>query len=319
MAALANTQNTFQTIGNREDLENRIYKIAADKTPFSSNIGATKATAVRHEWQTSTLTAPNASNAQVEGDEYTNEAPVLTIRPGNYTQIMRKTGSVDGSQEAVVTAGLASMKAWQVLQKGEEILRDQEARWLGNFGSVVGNSTTARQAAGAQAWFTSNVSRGAGGASGGFNAGTGIVSAATAGTARAFTEAMVKDVMAQCFSNGAKPTAMYVSAKHKQEFSTFAGIALNRREVRGQEQAVIIGGADVYVSDFGDLTVIPTQYGLAGAALLIDHEHWATATLRPMVKQDLAKTGDAERFALIQEKTLVCRNERSSGVIADLS
>lgn len=317
MAALANTQNTYQTIGNREDLENRVYKIAADKTPFTSNIGNDKATATYHEWQTSSLPAPNAANAQVQGDEYVNGASIITARPGNRTQIMRQVGSVSGTQESVIHAGISSEKAFQILYKGEALATDWEARCLGNFASAAGNATTAATSAGAQAWFTSNVSRGAGGASGGFSG--GVVAAATAGTARAFTETLLKDVVAQCFSNGAKPTQLYVSAKHKQVFSTFAGIALNRREVRGKEQAVVIGGADVYVSDFGDLTVIPVQYGLADAALLIDPEHWATATLRPMQKQDLAKTGDAERFAIVMEKTLVARNEKSSGVIADLS
>lgn len=317
MAALANTQNVFQTIGNREDLENKIYKIAADKTPFTSNIGTDKATATYHEWQTSTLSAPNAANAGVQGDEFVNQAPVLTVRPGNRTQIMTKTGSVSNTQEAVVHAGISSEKAFQILYKGEELATDWEARILGNFASLAGNATTAAQSAGAQAWFTSNVSRGAGGASGGFSA--GVVAAATDGTQRAFTEQLVKDVQASAFSNGARPSQMYLSAKHKQQFSAFAGIADIRANVTGFEQATIYGGADIYVGDFGKLVIIPVQYGLTRAALLIDPEHWATATLRPMRKEDLAKTGDAERFAMVMEKTLVARNEKSSAIIADLT
>lgn len=317
MTALAQTQNAFQTIGNREDLENKIYKIAADKTPFTSNIGTDKATATYHEWQTSTLPTPDGTNAAVQGDEFANQAPILTIRPGNRTQIMTKTGSVSNTQEAVIHAGISSEKAFQIMYKGEALATDWEARILGNYASVVGNASTAAQSAGAQAWFTSNTSRGAGGANGGFSG--GAVAAATAGTARAFTEQLVKDVQASSFTNGARPSQMYVSAKHKQQFSAFTGIAANRANVTGFEQATIYGGADIYVGDFGKLVIIPVQYGLSNAALLIDPEHWAVATLRPMRKEDLAKTGDAERFAMTMEKTLVARNEKSSAIIADLS
>lgn len=317
MAAQPQTQNTFQTIGNREDLENKIYKIAADKTPFTSNIGSDKATATYHEWQTSTLPTPDGTNAQVQGDEFANQAPVLTVRPGNRTQIMSKVGSVSNTQEAVIRAGVSSEKAFQILYKGEALATDWEARCLGNYASLAGSATVPAQSAGAQAWFTSNVSRGVGGASGGFAG--GVVSAALPGTARPFTEDLLKSVQASAFSNGARPTQLYVSAKHKQVFSTFAGIADIRANVTGFEQATIYGGADIYVGDFGKLVIIPVQYGLPNAALLIDPEHWAVGTLRPMKKEDLAKTGDAERFAIVQEKTLIARNEKSSAVIADLS
>jgi hypothetical protein len=33
----------------------------------------------------------------------------------------------------------------------------------------------------------------------------------------------------------------------------------------------------------------------------------------------LAKTGDSERFEMVTEVTLVCKNERGSAIIADLS
>lgn len=316
MAAPANTQNTFQTVGNREDLENKIYKIAANRTPFTSNIGTVKVEATYHEWQTSALRTPDPQNKRVEGDVTTSTAPILTIRPGNRTQIFSEAGSVSGTQEAVISAGRTSEKAWQVLQKGEIVATDIEARFLGNFASVTGNATTPRESAGAQAWMTSNVSRGVGGASGGFSG--GIVAAATNGTQRAFTEQLLKDVQASAFNNGAKPTQVYVGAKHKQQFSGFTGIADIRANVTSFEQATIYGGADVYVGDFGKLVIIPVQYGLDRAALLIDPEYWKAGTLRPINTKDLAVTGDSMPFQILGEKTLVADNEKSSAIIADL-
>jgi hypothetical protein len=48
MAAPTNTTTTLVSIGNREDLENVIYRVVAEETPFVSNIGKDKATATYH-------------------------------------------------------------------------------------------------------------------------------------------------------------------------------------------------------------------------------------------------------------------------------
>lgn len=317
MAAPSNTTTTLVSVGNREDLENVIYRVVAEETPFTSNIGKDKATATYHEWQTETLAAADPTNAALEGDDVgTLDAPNLTTRIGDRTQIFRKTGGVSMTQEEVNKAGRDSELARQKLLKGKEVARDVEARMIGNFASNVEAGATPRRSAGALAWLTSNVSRGAGGSSGGFSGGN--VAAATNGTQRTFTEALVKGVLATAFGNGGKPSQAYMGATHKQQFSAFTGIADIRATVSGKSQATIYGAADVYVNDFGDLTLIPHPYGLTRDFLAIDPEYWAIGTLRPMKTVPLAKTGDNERFLMTAEKTLISRNERSSAVVADL-
>jgi hypothetical protein len=316
MTVPSNTQQTYATVGNREDLENKIYKIAANKTPFTSNIGKEKASSTYHEWQTFSLRSPSGDNKQVQGDTTAATAVKTTTRVGNRSQIFKEMGSVSGTQEAMDHAGVASELAWQKVQKGEELATDIEARMLGNYASVVGDASTAAESAGALAWLSSNVSRGAGGSSGGFSA--GIVAAATNGTQRAFTEALLKTVLASAFNNGARPSQAYMSATQKQQFSAFTGIADIRKDA-GNGQATIVGAADVYVSDFGSISTVPVQYGLTRDVLLIDPEYWAVGTLRPMKDEMLAKVGDAMPFQIIAEKTLVCRNEKASAVIADLT
>lgn len=317
MAAPSNTTTTLVSVGNREDLENVIYRVVAEETPFTSNIGKDKATATLHDWQTETLATPDPTNAHVEGDDVgTLDAPNLTTRVGNRTQILWKTGGVSETQEEVNKAGRDSEMARQKLLKGKELARDMEARAIGNYASNVESGSTPRRFAGALAWMTSNVSRGSGGSNGGYSGGN--VAAATNGTQRTFTEALVKGVLATAFGNGGKPSQAYMSGTHKQQFSSFTGIADIRANVSGKSQATIYGAADVYVNDFGDLTLIPHAYGLTRDVALIDPEYWAVATLRPMKTKPLAKTGDNEKFLLVGEKTLVARNEKSSGVIADL-
>jgi len=317
MAAPSNTTTTLVSIGNREDLENVIYRVVAEETPFVSNIGKDKATATYHEWQTETLRAP-AANAALEGDDVsTLNAPNLTTRVGNRCQIFTESGGVSMTQEEVNKAGRDSELARQKLLKGKEVARDIELRFIGNNASNVESGSTPRRSAGALAWLTSNVSRGAGGSSGGFAGGT--VSAATNGTQRSFTEALVKSVLATAFSNGARLSQAYMGPTHKQQFSAFTGIADIRADVSGKRQATIYGAADVYVSDFGDLTLIPHPYGLTRDCLIIDPDMFAVGTLRPMKTTPLAKSGDNERFLMTAEKTLICRNERGAAVVADLT
>jgi len=321
MAAPTNTV-TAETpnVGAREDLEDVIYRVAPEETLFTSNIGKSKASAIVHEWQTESLATPDATNAALEGDDVgTLDAPNLTSRLKNICQIFRKSGGVSNTQEAVNLAGRASEMDRQKVLKGIELRRDMEARFIGNFASVEEAGATTRKSAGALAWITSNDSRGVGGADGGFNSGTGLVAAATNGTQRTFTEALVKDVLATAFGNGGKPTQAYMGATHKQQFSAFTGIADIRADVSGKSQATIYGAADVYVSDFGPITLIPVPYGLTRDCLFIDPKMWAVATLRPVQSKALATTGDNEKFLLTAEKTLVCKNEKASAVVADLT
>jgi len=318
MGAPTNTVTTVTNIGIREDLENDIYRVAPEKTPFTSNIGKTKATSTFHEWQTEDLAAVDASNFQLEGDDVgTLDAPNLTTRVGNYTQIFRKSGGVAGTQEAVTLAGRADEMDRQKMLKGMELKRDIEARLIGNFASNAQSGGTPRKAAGALAWVTSNDSRGAGGSDGGYSGGT--VSAATNGTQRTFTEALVKAMLATAFGNGAMFSQCYVGGTHKQQFSAFTGIADIRADVSGKGQAVIYGSADFYVSDFGGMSIIPHPYGLTRDALFIDPAMVAVGTLRPVASKVLASAGDNEKFLLVTEKTLVVRNQKGMGVVADLT
>lgn len=318
MSAPTNTVTTLISIGNREDLEDVIYRVAPESTPFCSNIGTAKATATYHEWQTETLATPVATNAQLEGDDIgTPSAGNLTTRVGNYMQILRKDGLVSRTEEVVNKAGRDSEMDRQKVLKGIELKRDQEMRFIGNYASVAESGATTRKSAGALAWLTSNDSRGASGSDGGFSA--GIVAAATNGTQRTFTEALVKAALATTFNNGGSPTQAYMGATHKQQFSTFTGIADIRSDAPGKKMATIVGAADVYVSDFGNITLIPHPYGLTRDCLIIDPSMWAVAVLDGTKSTPLAKTGDADKFMMTRECGLVCRNEKANTVVADLT
>ena len=81
-----------------------IYDISPIQTPFLSMAPRGKASARYTEWQVDSLAAA-AANAHIEGDDSAADAAVATTRPGNRTQILKKTASVSGTTEAVNKAG----------------------------------------------------------------------------------------------------------------------------------------------------------------------------------------------------------------------
>lgn len=314
------TFQTYQSIGNREDLTDVIYNISPTDTPFMSSVGKTKATAVYHEWQTDALAAAVDNNAAVEGADATSLTVTPTVRVGNRTQISTKTVQIAGTQDSVDKAGRKSEKAYQLAKASSELKRDMEKTLLSNNVAAAGNSNTARTLGGLQAWLSTNAVLGATG-----TAGSGGVTARVSGTDAAFTETMLKSAVKQAFEQGGNPSVLMVTPTQKQVVSGFAGIAAQRYEAPSNKPTTIVGAADVYLSDFGTLSVVPNRFMTADSgdggevAFVLDPEYAAVAYLRPFQTNELAKTGDSEKTQLLVEYTLEVKNEKAHAIIADLA
>jgi len=309
------TYQTYTAIGQREDLSDVIYNISPTDTPIMSSVGKSKATAVYHEWQTGSLAAATTNNAAVEGDDATDATMSPTTRLGNYTQIVQKTVKISGTLDAVDKAGRKSEKAYQLAKASAEIKRDIETIISANQGRSAGNSSTARKLGSLLSWITTNSSVGTSGA----DPTTIGVSTRTDGTARSFTETILKDVIQQVYSSGGNPKILMVGAYQKQAVSAFAGIAAQRYMAPSNEPTTIIGAADVYMSDFGTVSVVPNRFMRTRDALVLDPEYAALAYLRPFATNELAKTGDSEKTQILAELTLEVRNEAAHGIAADLA
>jgi hypothetical protein len=81
----------------------------------------------------------------------------------------------------------------------------------------------------------------------------------------------------------------------------------------------IVGAADVYMSDFGTLTVVPNRFQRARDAWILDPEYASVCYLRPIQQVELAKTGDAEKGMMLAEFGLKVDNEAAHGIVADLT
>lgn len=301
--------------GLREDLTDMIYNISPTDTPLMSTLAKSKATAVYHEWQTDSLAAATSGNALVEGDEASITTSAPTYRIGNYTQIVGKTIGVSGTLEAVDKAGRKSEKAYQLAKASAEIKRDIETILFANQGKAAGSSSTARKMGSMLSWIKTNTSK----ASDGSDPATAGTSTRTDGTARTFTEDMLKEVVREAYTSGGNPKVVYVSPIGKQKFSTLSGIAAQRFMAPGDAPTTIIGAADVYMSDFGSLSIVPNRFMRTSEALVVDPEYAALAYLRPFQTNELARTGDSEKTQILAELTLEMRNEAAHGIIADLN
>src|SRR5574341_558264 len=279
MAAITNTYQTYQAKGIRESLSNVIYNISPEDTPFMSNGGRENVENTFFEWQLDSLAATDTANKHIEGDDVTSFAAVVpTSRVGNRTQISRKTLIIAGTTEAVKRAGRGSEREYQLAKLSAELKRDMEAIVLSNQASAAGNATTARATGSLLAFLFTNTSFGAAGADPVYT--TEPNATRTDGTQRAFTEALLKTVLNDVWTSGGKPRFIMRGGLQKQVFSGFAGIAEVRKEIQGNRMATIVGAADVYVSDFGNLTAVPNRFQRNRDAFLLDPDMYSFAYLR---------------------------------------
>jgi len=310
MAVPADTQLTYASVGNREDLIDMIYNVAPTDTPFLSGLKRTKASAIKHEWQTDTL-ATAANNKQLEGDDTAAEAVTATARLDNYCQISKKVFQISGTQEEVSKAGRKSEIAYQKAKKSQEIKRDMEYALTQNTTYAAGAAGTARQVRGLEGWIFTNDSLGATGVSPVPSSNT----APTDGTQRALTESLLKNVLQLVYTEGGNPGMIMVGPFNKQAVSAFSGGSTVFNEA-GKER---VAAFDVYRSDFGTLKVVPNRFQRERTAFVLDMQYWKLATLRDFKTEELAKTGDSEKWHIINEYTLESCNEKSSGAVRDIT
>ena len=314
MAIITNTFTTYDAEGIREDLADVIYNISPEETPYLTMAKKFTAKQTFHEWQVDSLAAPDTGNAHVEGDEAAFNAVTPTTRIGNYAQISRKTVIISGSLEATDKAGRKSEMAYQMAKKSAELKRDMEAIIFSNQGADPGGSTP-RKTGSLLAFLKSNTSVGAGGA----NPSLIPYNTRTDGTQRPFTEALLKDVILSVYNAGGNPKVLMVPPAQKQVASGFTGIAQTRFNVQGDKPAAIIGAADIYVSDFGNVEIVPNRFMRARDAVVLDPKYCGVFYFRPFKQEPLAKTGDAEKRMLLVEWGVRIGNEAAHGIIADLS
>ena len=321
MAVIDKTRETYPALGPgradppggiREDLSDIIYNIAPEETPFMSAIGKDSCDNTYFEWQIDTLAEPVDNRQEEASDPQELNDHAEPIRIGNYTQISSKAIRSSGTAEAVDFAGRKSTQAYQMAKKAKELKLDMESMLLSLDVMAAGSSGVPRATAGVGAWIQSNL----------VNAtATADVRdygkiAPTAGADKAVEEDDIRDAMKQCWDAGAKPTVIMVDGALKQAISALSqSVSELRTAANNQSPAFVVAAVDIYVSDFGNLKIVPNRLMPEKTAYLLDYEFWSTTYLRPFQSFDLAKTGDSLAQMLIVEYGLRSKNEEANAAI----
>jgi hypothetical protein len=298
MTNVTGTYKTYDQVGKREDVEDIIYDISPTLTPFTSSIGASTASATLHQWQEDELAAVG-TNAAVEGADAGSSSVDTTTIKTNHTQIFSKVVQTSGTAEAVGKYGRSSELAYQIAKKGKEIKRDIEHAFVGGLqAGTAGTGSTARQLTSAQNQIDSSTT-------------------STAGSNRAFTETLLLGVLQDVYEAGGDPNQIQVTPSHSVTVANFAAASGRQRDF--STGSTLVNVVDVYVSPFGECSVVPNRFLQANTCLVLDTEYWSRAVLRPMQTINLARTGDSEKRQMLSELTLVCENSKASGLIEALT
>ena len=313
MAQPTNTFDTYDSNSIKEDISTVIYNVDPSEVPLLSSIAKTSATNTLHQWQTDTLRSAVSTNKNIEGDATTAEARSAVAKLHNFTQIFKNAVTVSGTDQSVTNIGYGKQMTHEIVKVAKEQKTDIEASIFANLPSVAGNSTTARQLGGLTSYITSNVTNiGSGGANP-----SGSVPGATArtnGTQTVFNQTKFDACMQSIWEKGGNPDTVYLSAAQMSRALGFVGNNNERATAQNGKVAQLLS---IYMTPWGSVTFTPSRHQAARDVFILQTNMLALASLRPMKNEPLAKNGDNVTRQVLTEATLVVRNEKSLGLIAD--
>jgi len=321
-----------------EDVMQKIWDISRIPLVFSDFVGTDTADNSYTEWVQDSLAAPNTGNAVVSGADVSapyDSATSLGKRVGNYCQNSIKTIAVTERAQNVSVVGGADEFARQLMMRQMELKRDLEAIALFPQASVAdNNNATAGKVGTFPSWLVTNALFGATGANGGFNTGTKLVVAPTAGTKRALSfDGHLRTIIETTYVANGEPTILMSVAGVIKRLNTFllstAGLQYTANPVANisgtdPESMVSQSYINIMRTDFGfTLRLLsnrlqPTYSVTQADVFLIDPTKVALAYLKPIVTKPLAKLGLADRSEISTDWSLKVYQEKAHGVVRDI-
>ena len=310
------TFKTSDQVGERESLSDVISRIDPDETPIFSNAKKEQTKAVTHEWLVQDLAAAANDNYVAEGADYSYVNPTAVTRLGNVHQISVQAASVSGTLDAVDKAGRDRETAYVKIIKGVEQRRDIEKALC----KVEAKSASDPRKAGKLASYMTNQS---------------VVSPSTtatgdgsnvsdlAGTNAALSLAKIDTAMKAAYIDGGQPDMMVVSPTNKVVFSDLnSGSAVtNPLHMTRPKDATNSGSVSMYLTDFGMLNVTIDRFNEDDRIFLLDSDYYSIGHLpgRMCSVSDVAPTGDATKFSIVSEWTLIMKAPKAHAWVADLN
>lgn len=291
MAVLYSDQTTG---GYRQDITDEIQMVSPSDTPIYSRLKDIQGSAVLHEWVEDTIATATAATPP-EGATAAASSTVSKARKSNYMQIVRKTGSVSGTAQALNAVGGRNelMYDMEKTMKSWKIECEQQLLW----GTTASGDSTAGTAREMRGFFDALQT----------NRVTG-----SAGTV-ALTESVFNDQLQSLWNNGSEGAQyiVFVGGFNKRRISQFS--TANVRNISAEDKR-LVNSVGVYDSDFGTVTISLHRYVGEKNCVLIDSTKFNKAWLRKPFKENLSKRGDLDEYQIVGELTLEHLNERCGSI-----
>ena len=289
--------NTYDAVGNKEDVSDIITNISPDQTPLYSKIGKTKATQTIHEWLEDNL-GEAEDNAQPEGYTYFTVNADPRVRLNNFTQIMHRGVQVTDTQEAVLHYGVKSELGHQMRKKLKELAFDCEKALIEQSVKFLGTSISdTRRFGGLPYWIVTNV-------------------LSNGGTPRALTFDLINNALEQVWNVGGNPTILLLSPRNKRIVSTFT--AGHTKFMNGNDTRKLTQMISVLETDFGVLKCLTDRFMPNDVVYGLSPEYIKKAFLRNFKIGEIPKISDMGRKMINGEWTVEMRAEKAHFKIEDL-
>ena len=310
------TYTSATAIGEREDLSDIIYRVDPDDTPLFSNAQKETTRGIITEWQVQELASAVDDNHASEGADFSYTNPSPTTRLTNVHQIAVQAASVSNPLDTVDKAGRDKETAYVKVNKGIEQRRDINKSLYKN---EAKSTSEPRKAAKLITWIT-NVDKPSDMAAA---TGDGSDTADLTGTAAALTLAKIDAAMLAAYNDGGNPSMLLMSPTNKQNFSGLSSgsVSTNQITYTAPREASIVGSVSLYLSDFGELSVTVDRTCPNSEMYLIDTDYVCIGSLpgRMFSASDVAPVGDATRFAIVSEYTLIVKAPKAHAAVIGLS
>lgn len=135
-------------------------------------------------------------------------------------------------------------------------------------------------------------------------------------TTTTLTEAKLLDQLQNIYDAGGRADRAVVGSKQKRTISAFnTNITINvERSERTRGQVV-----EYFDSDFGRVSILLDRWVRTSDLFLFNRDQAELCTLRPMVFEPLAKTGDSMKGQIVCEKTLKFRRDKHAAKFTALT
>lgn len=125
-----------------------------------------------------------------------------------------------------------------------------------------------------------------------------------------FSESALLNMLQTCFDNGGSPDRALMGSKNKRIGSGFLSSGQLQIMRPDNERGTVV---DYYDSDFGRISLILDRWVRIADVFVFEREQTQLATLRPLVFEMLAKTGDSLKGQIVAEKTMKVRRYPHAG------